>query len=118
MQRWTLSLLGLLTVVPAFAAIRSYQFQSGSSDLPVATISQRGRLFSMSSVTLTAGQRLRIVNDDADLQHHAYVDSNTFKFDSGDQEPGSQTDITFPVTGVFTVQCGIHPKMKMVVTVK
>lgn len=67
---------------------------------------------------LLTGDTLRIVNDDGDLQYHAYIDSSTFKFDSGDQEPGSTSDITFPVVGTLMVQCGIHPHMKMLVTVK
>ncbi|MFC6745421.1 hypothetical protein ACFQFG_11530 [Methylobacterium persicinum] len=65
-----------------------------------------------------AGETVTIVNDDSDLLHHAYVDSPTFSFDSGDQEPGSRTPITFNQEGVFQVLCGIHPKMKLVVRVK
>ena len=39
-------------------------------------------------------------------------------FDSGDQEPGSKTDVTFPVAGDFDVLCAIHPKMKLTVHVQ
>ena len=56
--------------------------------------------------------------DDADLLHHAYVDSDKFSFDSGDQKPGSITPITFPVAGDFDVLCAIHPKMRLVVHVQ
>jgi plastocyanin len=45
------------------------------------------------------------------------VESDRFTFDSGDQEPGSQTDVIFPVSGTFSVLCGIHPKMKLTVHV-
>ena len=41
-----------------------------------------------------------------------------FKFDSGDQEPGSKTSVKFPVAGTFDVLCAIHPKMKLTVHVK
>ena len=44
--------------------------------------------------------------------------SNHFNFDSGDQGPGSRTNITFPIVGSFTVLCAIHPKMKLIVHVK
>jgi plastocyanin len=50
--------------------------------------------------------------------HHAYVESDTLKFDSGDQKPGSRTSVTFPMRGDFQVLCGIHPKMKLAVHVK
>ena len=68
-------------------------------------------------MTILRGETVQIVNDDGDLLHHAYLESNRFSFDSGDQEPGSKTDVTFPVSGTFTVLCGIHPKMKLLVRV-
>lgn len=80
-------------------------------------VSQKGRTFHPETLTLTRGETVTIVNDDSDLLHHAYVDSPTFSFDSGDQEPGSRTPITFSEKGVFQVLCGIHPKMKLVVKV-
>jgi plastocyanin len=80
-------------------------------------VSQKGRAFQPGELTIRRGETVQIVNDDADLLHHAYVESERFSFDSGDQEPGSRTDVTFPVTGIFAVLCGIHPKMKLTVHV-
>ena len=81
-------------------------------------ISQKGREFRPGTITVKRGDSVQIVNDDLDLRHHAYVDSDTFKYDSGDQEPGSKTNVAFPVAGDFEVLCAIHPKMKLVVHVK
>jgi plastocyanin len=81
-------------------------------------ISQRGREFTPNDLTIKRGEAIMIVNDDADLRHHAYIDSEKFSFDSGDQEPGSKTNVSFPVEGTFDVLCAIHPKMKLVVHVK
>jgi plastocyanin len=81
-------------------------------------VSQKGREFTPIDITIKRGEALTIVNDDADLQHHAYIDSDKFSYDSGDQEPGSKTNIKFPVEGTFDVLCAIHPKMKLVVHVK
>lgn len=81
-------------------------------------VSQKGRTFHPDTLSLERGETITIVNDDSDLLHHAYVDSPNFSFDSGDQEPGSRTLITFNHEGVFQVLCGIHPKMKLVVRVK
>jgi plastocyanin len=67
--------------------------------------------------TVRRGETVQIVNDDADLRHHAYADSQRFTFDSGDQEPGSKTDVTFPMSGTFCALCGVHPKMKLTVYV-
>lgn len=81
-------------------------------------VSQRGRAFHPGFLSIKQGETVRIVNDDGDLLHHAYIESDTFNFDSGDQLPGSQTDIMFSVPGTFNVLCGIHPKMKLIVIVK
>ncbi len=81
-------------------------------------VSQKGRAFQPGQMTIQRGETLEIVNDDADLLHHAYIDADDFRFDSGDQAPGSKADIVFSKTGTFTVLCGIHPKMNLVVTVR
>lgn len=85
---------------------------------PQYTVSQKGREFHPNELTLHPGESILIVNDDGDLRHHAYVDSEKFSFDSGDQEPGSKTLLTIPVAGDFNVLCAIHPKMKLVVHVR
>ena len=86
--------------------------------LPQYAVSQKGREFNPNQITIKRGETIEIVNDDEDLLHHAYIDSREFSFDSGDQQPGSRTDITFPVAGRFDVLCAIHPKMKLEVRVQ
>jgi plastocyanin len=81
-------------------------------------VSQKGRAFQPGELSLKRGETVHIVNDDGDLLHHAYIDSETFSFDSGDQEPGTKTDVVFSVLGDFKVLCGIHPKMKLIVHVQ
>ena len=86
--------------------------------LPQYTISQKGREFHPGEISIKRGETLQMVNDDADLLHHAYIDSPKFSFDSGDQQPGSRTDIAFPTAGDFEVLCAIHPKMRLMVHVQ
>lgn len=81
-------------------------------------ISQKGKQFQPGVVSLHPGDRIMVVNDDANFIHHAYVDAPDLAFDSGDQEPAARTAITFPKEGDFTVLCGIHPKMKLTVLVR
>jgi plastocyanin len=71
--------------------------------LPPYAISQKGRQFHPGEISIKRGETLQIMNDDGDLLHHAYIDSPKFAFDSGDQQPGSRTDITFPTPGDFEV---------------
>ncbi len=84
---------------------------------PKYQVLQKNQAFNPGDLAVKRGETVQIVNDDDDLLHHAYVDSTTFRFDSGDQEPGAQVDIVFAVPGTFTVLCGIHPKMKLIVRV-
>ena len=81
-------------------------------------ISQKTKQFQPGSVTIDKDQALVIANDDEGTVHHAYVESEGFNFDSGDQNPGSRTKIVFPTKGDFQVLCGIHPSMKLDVHVK
>ncbi len=81
-------------------------------------VSQKGREFTPKEFILKRGEAITIVNDDGDLRHHVYVAADSFTFDSGDQEPGSRTNIAFPVSGNFEVLCAIHPKMKLIVKVQ
>lgn len=81
-------------------------------------VSQRGRDFQPNKIVVKRGETVRIVNDDADLLHHAYIKSDKFNFDSSDMAPGSKVDIKFSVPGEFNVLCGIHPKMKLSVQVQ
>jgi plastocyanin len=81
-------------------------------------VTQKGQKFNPSLLAIHRGETVEIFNDDGELIHHAYVDSKSFSFDSGDQEPGSKTNIVFPVPGEFVVLCGIHPKMRLEVVVK
>jgi plastocyanin len=108
--RWSIGLgaAALLTTLGTLGVVAQSQF----------VISQKGREFRPGTITIKKGDSVQVINDDADLRHHAYVDSDNFKFDSGDQEPGSKTNIAFPVAGDFDVLCAIHPKMKLVVHVK
>jgi plastocyanin len=84
---------------------------------PRVQVSQQGRDFQPKQIVIRRGETVQIVNDDADLLHHAYISSDLFNYDSGDMEPGNKVDVLFPVAGDFNVLCGIHPKMKLAVKV-
>jgi plastocyanin len=107
---YVVTLLALLSVVggASWGASTSASYQ----------VSQRGRDFQPNQINVQRGETVRIVNDDADLLHHAYISSDKFNFDSNDMEPGTKVDIKFPVAGDFNVLCGIHPKMKLSVHVE
>lgn len=79
-------------------------------------VSQKGRAFVPSAVTLRLHRRIVITNDD-DIVHHAYCSAADMKYNSGPQTVGSAHPLTFNKTGTFEIRCAIHPTMKLVVTV-
>jgi plastocyanin len=81
-------------------------------------VTQAGQEFRPHEIAIKRGEVVQVVNDDGDLLHHVYIDSDQLQFDSGDQKPGSRTNIAFPATGTFLVLCAIHPKMKLTVRVR
>ncbi|MEX6508110.1 plastocyanin/azurin family copper-binding protein [Jiella sp. M17.18] len=83
---------------------------------PVAVVNQSGREFDRKAITVTSGEAVRFTNEDPFL-HQIYVDSPAFSFDSTEQMPGNSVDVTFTTPGVFQVRCGIHPRMRLDVTV-
>ena len=112
--RARISTIVLIAAVVALLGFGSMSAMTQSQYL----VSQKGREFNPRSIAIRRGETLQIVNDDADLRHHAYIDSDKFSFDSGDQEPGTKASITIPVAGTFDVLCAIHPKMKLVIHVR
>ncbi len=81
-------------------------------------ITQKDIAFNPRTVTLNCGDTVQFFNDEISILHHAYVEADKFNFDTGDQMPGTRTNVVFSVPGTFDVLCGIHPMMKLVVRVK
>lgn len=83
----------------------------------VHRVSQKDRAFNLTTVTVATGDVVQFTNDD-EFIHQVYVNSSDFKFDSAESEPGDVINLKFTVPGTFVVQCHIHPKMMLVVTVR
>ena len=112
----SIALAGVAAMV--LAGVTWWALGSGSPAAPPHRVSQRNQAFMPGQLEIRVGEVVRVVNDDGDLSHHAYVSSPRFRFDSGDQGPGANVDIPFTAAGTFNVLCGIHPKMRLVVTVR
>lgn len=79
-------------------------------------IHQKGRAFSVESVSVKRGDALTFLNDDS-VPHNIMSTSKGNEFNLGSQSPGSSTDVTFKEAGDVLVICAIHPRMKMMVKV-
>ena len=82
----------------------------------LVNVIQSHRAFSVTTLKLHRGDSVHFSNQDV-FNHQIFVKSPGFNFDSPEQAPGETLDVTFPEPGVFDVQCGIHPRMHLGVTV-
>lgn len=79
-------------------------------------IIQAHRSFSRTEAHIRRGDALRFTNDDS-FTHQIAIRSPSFTFESAEQPPGQAVTVPFPIAGTFEVQCDIHPRMHMGVTV-
>lgn len=107
MSRATLAMVVAGVLAPVMLA---------SAAAPIV-VSQSHRAFSVHQLSIARGDVIRFSNADEFL-HHIYVRSPAFSFTSGEQEPGRDVDVRFPVAGTFDVRCEVHPKMRLTVTVQ
>jgi len=81
------------------------------------TVTQKGLLFTPSELHLTKGQSVEFVNDDS-TAHNVTVTGEGITFNGGLQPPGGHVKYTFAKPGSYAAGCGIHPKMKLTITVE
>jgi len=106
-MRFVKALLPTTAVLAAFAV---------SAATPVK-VSQQGLQFSVAELSVTKGQVVVFVNDDR-TAHNITVKGDGVNLNSGLQPPGVEFKVPFAKPGTYVVSCGIHPKMKLSVTVQ
>lgn len=79
-------------------------------------VDQKGLMFSSASLTVNKGDVVSFNNNDS-TSHNILVTGNGVSLNSGLQSPGVIFKAPFLKPGTYQVTCGIHPKMKMTVTV-
>ena len=92
-------------------------FVTGATAAAEYVVTQKDKSFDKDSLTLNKGDSIKFVNADK-IAHNIHSRSPGDKFDLGKQNPGESTSRTFEKDGTFKVRCVIHPKMKLLVTVK
>ena len=99
-----------LALVIAFASGSLVAFAAERS------ITQKGKVFSESAITIRRGDVVVFVNDDS-VTHNVMSTDSDNEFNIGAQAPGVSTPVTFDKSGEFTILCAIHPRMKLMVKV-
>ena len=80
-------------------------------------IVQKDRAFSQTEITIKVGDRIIFQNADS-VTHNVFSITPGMEFDLRRQAPGASSAVPFDKEGVAEVRCSIHPKMKLIVTVK
>ncbi len=85
-----------------------------AADHPVV---QKDRSFSQSEITIKPGDKIVFQNSD-EVTHNVFSITPGMEFDLRRQAPGASSTVPFDKEGVAEVRCSIHPRMKLIVTVK
>jgi cytochrome c peroxidase len=81
-------------------------------------VDQRGLAFSVAALTIAKGTIIQFNNHD-ETAHNILIRADGGGItDGGLQQPGQTLRAPFMKAGVYHVTCGIHPRMKLTVTVK
>lgn len=83
-----------------------------------ADVTQADQTFSQESVTLKAGESINFINKDTVTHNIKIINAGGDTEDKGLQKPGEVIKEKFDKAGEYKVRCGIHPKMKIAVTVQ
>lgn len=81
------------------------------------TITQAGKQFSKTELTVNRGDTVTFTNDDT-VTHNVLAKGGAKEFNTGSLKPGESREVTFDTAGTAAVRCAIHPLMKLNVTVK
>jgi plastocyanin len=80
------------------------------------SVDQKDKQFSQSTLTVKAGETVQFTNSDNVAHDPSAKSPDGSKLSSTLQKPGEHLSITFDKLGEYTVQCLIHPKMKLKIT--
>ena len=105
-----------LTISRAASAVLLVALSAAHARAGDHPIVQKDKAFAQSSVTIKAGDRLVFTNADP-ITHNVYSVTKGHEFELRSQAPGQSDVVPFPRPGSLDVQCAIHPKMKLQVTV-
>ena len=103
--------LGKLSLVASLVALSAVAVAAGT----IRDVTQSGRVFSQTDITIKAGDGLRISNEDP-VTHSLFA--RTAEYDIHEtQAPGAESTLQFDKPGVVELRCAIHPQMVLKVTV-
>ena len=98
----------LVTVLLAFASAASAEEH---------VVAQKDKAFSVSEIVVKVGDVVSFLNSDP-FFHNIFSLSDSATFDLGSYPAGESRGFEFTEAGVVEIECAIHPRMRMKVTVE
>jgi plastocyanin len=80
-------------------------------------VSQKGKIFNPGAMTVKVGDAVVFLNDDS-VTHHVYSSTKGQEFSLETLNAGKSGSHTFANKGRVDVRCGLHPGMRLVVTIQ
>jgi plastocyanin len=80
-------------------------------------VNQQNKEFSVTEITIKPGDKIVFKNAD-EVTHNVFSNSKFNPFNIKVQQPGGSSTVELKDEGTTEVRCAIHPKMKLLVTVK
>ena len=108
---------GLVTVRRSIATVSLVIAATAAAGAGEIRVAQKEKNFSIKEVSVKVNDAILFVNEDS-VTHNVYSVSKGMEFEIRTQQPGQSDTIKFAREGEAEVQCAIHPKMKLRVTVK
>lgn len=90
---------------------------AGAAWAGTLSVDQKNLKFSVRELKIAKGDSIEFTNSD-DTSHNITITGAGFTANSGLQAPGKPFKAPFVKAGVYKVSCGIHPNMRMTVTVE
>lgn len=91
--------------------------KTASGELREIVVTQKGKQFSPTELTVKVGDSVSFRNDDP-FFHNVFSFSETRVFDLGSYPQGESRKVVFDKPGEVEVECAIHENMKLKITVE
>ena len=99
-------------IVGMIAAIASGAYAATQPHL----VGQKGKTFSVKALKVKVDELVVFRNDD-NVTHHVYSATKGQEFNLRVMHPGHEGRRNFATPGAVLVQCGLHPGMRLTITV-
>ncbi|ASP41603.1 methylamine utilization protein [Leptospira interrogans] len=104
-------------LIRILVVFNSLDFWNGNVSAAEHEVGQKNKGFTVESLKIKVGDEVRFPNYDT-FYHKVYSLSAAKIFDLGSYSQGKTQKVKFEKSGKITVQCAIHPEMKMTIEVQ